>query len=315
MRTLLGMLALACGLALAPAHGQLVQVRQDFSRDPGWDHYQNRIVGTDMPRIVQDFGWRRTDYTGSGPGEIGGRVENSRRQAYYAMPLGKPLTFDDEISASGKLALRHIGLRGVGYVGFFNSRRHTWRVWSSMAFRIWEEDDLGQVMFDWMSSDWQARGAETAILLKPDGKVAPLELPLRARGQGRPRLARQGPRAAHHRPHGQRPALRAPGRGAPVRAAEEGGAGPDARGAPRAAAEGPRPGAGRVLPPARDAPLVEAARRREGPRPRHAPVRRRDALRLLVRRGDPASPRPSSTASACSTSPGSARGWRCTWAT
>ena len=161
-----------------------MQVRQDFSRDPGWDHYQNRIVGTDMPQIVQDFGWRRTDHTGSGPGEIGGRVENSRRQAYYAMPLGKPLTFDDEISASGKLALRHIGLRGVGYVGFFNSRRHTWRVWYSMAFRVWEEDDLGQVMFDWMSSDWQARGAETAILLKPDGKVAHLELPLRARGAG-----------------------------------------------------------------------------------------------------------------------------------
>ncbi len=30
------------------------------------------------------------------------------------MPLGKPLTFDDELSASGKLVLRHIGLRGVG---------------------------------------------------------------------------------------------------------------------------------------------------------------------------------------------------------
>ena len=59
-----------------------------------------------------------------------------------------------------------------------------------MAFRVWEEDDLGQVMFDWMSSDWKARGAETAILLKPDGKPHTLELPLRARGQGRSRLAR-----------------------------------------------------------------------------------------------------------------------------
>ena len=98
-------------------------------------------------------------------------MENSRRQAYYALSLGKPLSFNDEISASGKLALRHIGLRGVGYIGFFNSRRHTWRVWSSMAFRVWEEDNLGQVMFDWMSSDWQARGVETAILLAPDGKV------------------------------------------------------------------------------------------------------------------------------------------------
>ena len=165
---------LACwlgGLAcLAAAHGQLVQVHEDFSKDPGWDHHQNRIVGTDMPAIVQDFGWRRTEYTAGPPGEIGGRVENSRRQAYYALPLGRPLSFDDELSASGKLTLRHIGLRGVGYVGFFNSRSHTWRVWSSMAFRVWEEDDLGQVMFDWMSSDWQARGAETAILLPPDGK-------------------------------------------------------------------------------------------------------------------------------------------------
>src|SRR3954453_6035279 len=145
-------------LAFVPSvRGQLVQIREDFSRDPGWDHYQNRIVGTEMPQGIQDFGWRRTDYTDSGPGEIGGRVENSRRQAYYAMPLGKPLTFDDEIAASGKLTLRQIGLRGVGYVGFFNSRRHTWRVWSSMAFRVWEEYGLGQVMFDWMSSDWRAR--------------------------------------------------------------------------------------------------------------------------------------------------------------
>ena len=95
--------------ALVPrARGQLVQVREDFSRDPGWDHYQNRIVGTGMPAVRQDFGWRPTNHTGRGPGEVGGRVENSRRQAYYAMPLGKPLSFDDEISASGTLALRHI---------------------------------------------------------------------------------------------------------------------------------------------------------------------------------------------------------------
>ncbi len=157
-------------LAATPAHGQLVQVHNDFSDDPGWDHYQNRIVGTDMPRVVQDFGWRSTSFTGES-GEIGGRVENSRRQAYYAMPLGRPLTFDDDISASGTLALRHVGLRGVAYIGFFNSQRHSWRVWSSMAFRVWEEGDVGQVMFDWMASDWQARGAETAILLSPDGLV------------------------------------------------------------------------------------------------------------------------------------------------
>jgi hypothetical protein len=163
---LIGCTAISWALQ-SPSRAQLVQVREDFSRDPGWDHYQNRIVGTEMPTVVQDFGWRRTNHTGKGPGEVGGRVENSRRQAYYALPLGKPLTFDDELSASGTLTLRRIDLRGVGYIGFFNSKRHTWRVWSSMAFRIWEENDLGQIMFDWMSSDWRARGAETAILLKP----------------------------------------------------------------------------------------------------------------------------------------------------
>ncbi len=170
MRNFLGLSALILAAAVAPARGRLQRVHQDFSRDPGWDHYQNRVVGVDMPRIHQDFGWRLTNQTGSGPGEIGGRVENSRRGAFYAMPLGEPLTFDDEISASGSLALNHIGLRGVGYVGFFNSARHTWRVWNSMAFRVWEEEGVGQVMFDWMSADWKARGAETAILLKPDGR-------------------------------------------------------------------------------------------------------------------------------------------------
>ena len=34
-----------------------------------------------MPGVIQDFGWRRTSHTGGVPGEIGGRVENSRRQA------------------------------------------------------------------------------------------------------------------------------------------------------------------------------------------------------------------------------------------
>jgi hypothetical protein len=123
-----------------------------------------------MPAVIQDFGRRPTNHTGGGPGESGGRVENPRLQAYSALPLGRPQTFDDELSASGKLILRHIGLRGVGYVGFFNSRRHTWRVWNSMAFRVWEGDGLGQVMFDWMSADRQARGAETAILLAADSK-------------------------------------------------------------------------------------------------------------------------------------------------
>ena len=81
MRTLLRMLGPGLRIGPRTAHGQLVQVRQDFSRDPGWDNYQNRIVGTDMPRIVQDFGWRRTDFTGSGRAKSAGgsRTPGGRR--------------------------------------------------------------------------------------------------------------------------------------------------------------------------------------------------------------------------------------------
>ena len=108
-----GLACLAFVLIGVPAtYAQLVQIEQDFSRDPGWDHYQNRIVGTEMPTVIQDFGWHKTEHTG-GSGEIGGRVENSRRQAFYALPLGKPLSFNDELSASGTLTLQHIGLLGL----------------------------------------------------------------------------------------------------------------------------------------------------------------------------------------------------------
>ena len=228
------------------------------------------------------------------------------------MPLGKPLTFDDEISASGKLALRHIGLRGVGYVGFFNSRRHTWHVWNSMAFRVWEEDGLGQVMFDWMSADWKA-GAETAILLKPDG-AARLELPVRARGEGRPRLARRGPRTPHHRSHGERPALWAPGRGAPLRAAEEGGARPDAVGLhARLLKAANRGWSSTSSGTASTAGGSGPTRARATAASRSASTTSRHMSSGSTRRsGDP---RPSSTASACSTSPGSARMSSSPWAT
>ena len=61
MRTVMILLTYAIPhlVGLGVACGQLVQVCEDFLRDPGWDHFQNRIVGTDMPKVVQDFGWRR----------------------------------------------------------------------------------------------------------------------------------------------------------------------------------------------------------------------------------------------------------------
>ena len=160
-----------CAAVAHGAHPELVTVRESFDADPGWIGVNNRQVGTEMPTVRQDFGWSNTNHTGAGSGEIGGVVTDSRNQAYYALPFGRPLSFKDKLSASGKLVLKRLDLRGVAYFGFFNSTHHTWRPWNSMAFRIWEEDGLGQIMFDWMSADWQAAGFETDVLLKPDGAV------------------------------------------------------------------------------------------------------------------------------------------------
>ncbi len=154
---------------LSSAQVPVVQVRQDFSRDPGWIGFQNRMTCVDCPEVFQDFGWVPPDPSGASPGRIGGRICNSRYQAYYAMPLGKPLSFKDSFSASGKLTVTGLGLRGVGYFGFFNEARHEWRIWSSMAIRVWEEDMLGQIMVDWMSGTWMAGGFDTDIFVPTDG--------------------------------------------------------------------------------------------------------------------------------------------------
>jgi hypothetical protein len=154
---------------LSSAQPPVIQIQQDFSRDPGWIGFQNRMKCVDCPEVVQDFGWIPPNPASSSPGRIGGRICNSRYQAYYAMPLGKSLSFKDSFSASGKLAVTGLGLRGVGYFGFFNEARHEWRIWSSMAIRIWEEDMLGQIMVDWMSGTWMAGGFDTDIFVPVDG--------------------------------------------------------------------------------------------------------------------------------------------------
>lgn len=87
-------LSLSCP---ALAGDDLLQVKQDFSTDPGWEGTNNRVVAEgDGPTIKQDFGWRPTDHAGSGrPGEIGGVVWRSRTPAWYGMKL-RPRTLNDK---------------------------------------------------------------------------------------------------------------------------------------------------------------------------------------------------------------------------
>src|SRR5688500_11352278 len=116
-------LALAFASRTSAQSAELVQVRESFDSDPGWEGMNNRVEATNPPTIKQDFGWSPTSHTGGAGGEIGGTAWRSRTIAYYALPLGKPLTFKDKFSASGKIALMPIDKTGGAYIGFFNHAR------------------------------------------------------------------------------------------------------------------------------------------------------------------------------------------------
>lgn len=161
-----------CVMGVTAAHaedpGGLVQVRQDFSSDPGWEGVDNRIVGTGCPTIEQNFGWRPTNHTG-GPtsGEIGGLFWDTRTPAWYGMKLDRPLTFNDAFSVSGRFSIttpwepRH----GGAYIGFFNSKRQEWRPWNSCAVRVG-----GLYALDYMTETWRAAGVGNKLWVPPDGK-------------------------------------------------------------------------------------------------------------------------------------------------
>jgi len=124
------------------AQQPIITIHQDFSQDPGWEGVNNRVQCENCPTITQDFGWKPTNHNGDGMGEIGGIIWKSTTPAYYAMPIG-PFSFKDKLTASGKIAAIAPPEEGFGfYIGFFNSERQSWRVWSSCGFRIgdvWKE--------------------------------------------------------------------------------------------------------------------------------------------------------------------------------
>jgi hypothetical protein len=146
------------------AADDLAAVHQDFSTDPGWEGVNNRIVADDPPTKTQDFGWSNTAHSSKTAGEIGGMMWCSRTPAWYGMPLGRPLSFKDPFSASGRICIRRID--GSGYIGFFNSTRQEWRPWSSIAMRLSDSkrgDSLrqaagpgAQIWIDYMSATWKA---------------------------------------------------------------------------------------------------------------------------------------------------------------
>src|ERR1700722_4547244 len=97
---------------LGRAQSNLVQVKEDFSSDPGWDNINNRVEAANPPTVTQDFGWSE--------GKIGGAISRSTTPAWYGLPLDPPRSFNDGFSVSGKIAVTTDLKKGGEYIGFFN---------------------------------------------------------------------------------------------------------------------------------------------------------------------------------------------------
>jgi hypothetical protein len=139
-------LAYLAFVSLGYAQVDTIQVREDFTRDPGWDAVNNRLIDLDRPIVRQNFGWRQTDLAGGAPGEIGGVVWRSVRPAYYGKMIDT-LTLEDPLECSGSFSLSqvtavnqwHTG--SAIWVGFFNSAEHGWWPVNFFGFQLLGQRD------------------------------------------------------------------------------------------------------------------------------------------------------------------------------
>src|SRR5262245_43943009 len=143
------------------------QKTETFDRDPQWDGKRHRPGPTRPTRIEQDFGYSATHHAGHEAGEIGGRVAQSIRPAYYGK-LVPASTLDAPLSASGSLSIIEaqsiVGWHTQGniYIGWFNSdvRDLIWRPRNFIGFRLQSsnEPDGALVELTYGTRAWQAGG-------------------------------------------------------------------------------------------------------------------------------------------------------------
>jgi hypothetical protein len=143
------------------------QKTETFDRDPQWDGKGNRPGSTRPPLIEQDFGYSTTHHAGQEAGEMGGRVSQSIRPAYYGKVVPTS-TLDDPLSASGSLSIVEaqsiVGWHTQGniYVGWFNNdvRDLIWRPRNFIGFRLQSsnEPDGALVELTYGTRAWQAGG-------------------------------------------------------------------------------------------------------------------------------------------------------------
>ncbi|MBI3852018.1 MAG: hypothetical protein HY298_17305 [Verrucomicrobia bacterium] len=99
----------------------------------GWEAKGNKVEFEErVIRPYDYFGYTRANETTKG--KIGGIIWRDEKLAYYADKVG-PLTLDDELFASGKLAFNGAGSDSAVFLGWFDSASKTNKVTSEIKER------------------------------------------------------------------------------------------------------------------------------------------------------------------------------------
>lgn len=130
---------------------------EHFDNDPGWHAHNNRAKSAEPRNIRQDFGYSQTTHAGGNtPGEMGGFIQPAAEAAYYAKPIPQR-TFNEPLSASGKLVCGKSGFHVL--VAFFNTNTiNEWRTPNSIAIRLNGRGDHYFAYVEYCTSRWRAGG-------------------------------------------------------------------------------------------------------------------------------------------------------------
>ena len=92
---------------------------ESFDADSGWVSDGNPATYTQrVIRPFHHFGHSMTNHAGGQTGEVGGIIFRDEQPAFYADRVG-PFSLDDELFASGKVALRSAGADSGVFIGWF----------------------------------------------------------------------------------------------------------------------------------------------------------------------------------------------------
>ena len=117
-------LAIISAVGPLPAAAELLVKTEKFDTKPKWESFNNRMKPDpkDIHKVVQDFGYSKTNHAGDAKGELGGKVQRATQAAYYADRI-PPKTLNDKLTASGKfLFTTSEGSAGIWF-GWFRAQQ------------------------------------------------------------------------------------------------------------------------------------------------------------------------------------------------